>query len=100
MEPEETRALASPSQQSYNAYNLVRAGSPKGLLGTRGRPESVQGVFWRRSKMEVLVPQPVANELLVAFSAFSPASGACIGQAGSCWLCPSGCREVSTYNWL
>jgi hypothetical protein len=57
-------------------------------------------MFWMKSKLEVLMQQSVAKELLVAFSTFSPGSGAWIGQAGSCWLCPSGRREISTYNCL
>jgi hypothetical protein len=59
----------------------------------------VEGVFRVKSKLEVPVPQPVAKELLVAFPRLWPASAPCIGQAGSCWLCPSGRREVPTYHY-
>ncbi len=42
----------------------------------------------------MLVPQPVAKELLETFPAFSTASGACVGQAGSCWPCLTDSGEI------
>lgn len=51
MELEEIRALASPSQPGYNAYNHVRAGSPNRLLGAHGPSWGLLGGFWMPRKL-------------------------------------------------